>query len=63
MCFSVPYVVHPAMMFPSHQKLLYIPAMVPRYAGCASSTVYAGPAADAILAPKPKTKRPAMKWP
>lgn len=56
----VPYVVHPARMLPIHQKLLYMPAMNPRYAGCASSTVYAGAAADAIDAPRPSTKRPPM---
>lgn len=30
MCRFVPYVVHPARMLPTHQKLLYMPAMVPR---------------------------------
>ncbi len=42
---------------------LYIPAMKPRYAGWANSTIYAGPAPEAMAAPKPRTNLPPMNCP
>jgi hypothetical protein len=57
-----PYVHVPGIP-PTNQKVLKIPVSTPRYAGCAISDAYAGPAVDVMATPNPRTKRPPIKPP